>query len=91
MRLRELAARQRRDGAVVLAVDGVLALAEAARGEAHSAAGHGSPKFTRREYHRRHALCLRVLSLRLCGPRLLDLSHSLEIGKLALPFTSHAV
>ena len=47
MRLRELAARQRRDGAVVLAVDGVLALAEAARGEAHRAAGRsGSPKFT---------------------------------------------
>ena len=41
MRLRELAPGQRRYTTVVLAVDGVLALAEAPRGEAHcSAVGH---------------------------------------------------
>ena len=41
MRLRELAAGQRRETAVVLAVDGVLALAEAARGEARGSACEG--------------------------------------------------
>ena len=63
---RELAARQRRDGAVVLAVDGVLALASA-RGEAHARLAMALPvcvSITGATHF------VEVLSLRLCGLRL---------------------